>query len=94
MGEAGKGADGIRLSVRSLFPRSVLQPYLLLPALQRHGLAGPEPDLLLPVGELFWAKPARGLGSNWGPKGGEKHRKVTFSSPSDLTLEQAPAKWQ
>jgi hypothetical protein len=69
-------------------PRSVLQPYLLLSALQRHGLAGPEPDLLLPVGELLWAKPARSLGSNWGPKGGEEHRKVTFSSSSDPTLEQ------
>uniref|UniRef100_A0A8C6A931 Solute carrier family 29 member 2 n=1 Tax=Marmota marmota marmota TaxID=9994 RepID=A0A8C6A931_MARMA len=30
---------------------SVLQPYLLLPALQRHGLAGAELDLILPVGQ-------------------------------------------
>lgn len=79
---------GIGLIASSLFLRSVLQPYLLLPALQRHGLSGPEPDLLLPVGELVWAKPARSLGSNWGPKGGKKHRKVTFSGPPDLTLEQ------
>ncbi|XP_026945966.1 equilibrative nucleoside transporter 2 isoform X2 [Sagmatias obliquidens] len=28
---------------------SVLQPHLLLPSLQRHGLSGTEPDLLLPV---------------------------------------------
>nr|XP_023415337.1 equilibrative nucleoside transporter 2 isoform X2 [Loxodonta africana] len=28
---------------------SVLQPHLLLPSLQRHGLAGTQPDLLLPV---------------------------------------------
>uniref|UniRef100_A0A8C9AS71 Solute carrier family 29 member 2 n=1 Tax=Prolemur simus TaxID=1328070 RepID=A0A8C9AS71_PROSS len=29
----------------------VLQPHLLLPSLQHHGLAGAEPDLLLPVGQ-------------------------------------------
>uniref|UniRef100_A0A452U3E9 Solute carrier family 29 member 2 n=1 Tax=Ursus maritimus TaxID=29073 RepID=A0A452U3E9_URSMA len=36
-------------SVRSWEVESVLQPHLLLPSLQHHGLGGTEPDLLLPV---------------------------------------------
>lgn len=74
------------MTVRSLYARSVLQPNLLLPALQCYGLAGPEPDFLLLVGELVCSDPAKGSGSNWGPKGTQEHGKVTFSSAPDLTL--------
>lgn len=66
-GSEGKGQMGIGVTIHSLLPRSVLQPHLLLPALQHHGLAGPQPDFLLPVGELVCTDPAKGLGSNWGP---------------------------
>uniref|UniRef100_A0A8C2RC87 Solute carrier family 29 member 2 n=1 Tax=Capra hircus TaxID=9925 RepID=A0A8C2RC87_CAPHI len=37
---------------------SVLQPHLLLPPLQRHGLSGTEPNLLLPVAPAPGGQPA------------------------------------